>query len=137
MITFGEHVNLVFEGQVDSEATLVAGSQYAPPTAQPVQQPQAASYMPPPPPPVIQPPVQQYSPPPAPMPAPAYAGQVPMPPEEEEKKRKFPTWLLIILILIVLVICVCGITMYFMPESWWCGMLGWLLNMFTPGVCPA
>jgi hypothetical protein len=135
MVTFGEHVNLLFEGQVDSEATMVAGPHFAPPIAQPVQ-PQPAPYIPPPPP-VIQQPAPQYVPPPVPAQAPAYSGHVPMPPEEEEKKRKFPTWLIILLILIVLVICICGAVAWFMPETWWCSMLGWLLNLFTPGVCPA
>jgi hypothetical protein len=135
MITFGEHISLMFEAvQLDPEATYVSGQMHPietvqPPAAQPIQYapPPQVSYVPPPSP-------QPYI---APLPAqPDYAGQVPVGPEEVPAARKFPSWLLSLLIAIVVLLCICGVVAYFMPCNWWCSLLGWLLNMFWPGVCP-
>jgi pSer/pThr/pTyr-binding forkhead associated (FHA) protein len=132
LITFGEHINILVEAiQVDSEATMVSGKTFAE-TMLPPKAPQPAPYVAPQP----IPSAPQYVPPPPPPSSSPYAGQVPMQPEEEVKKKKLPIWLIIILIAIILLICICAVISYFMPESWWCTLLGWLLNMFTPGVCP-
>lgn len=135
LITFGEHINILVEAvQTDSDATMVSGrpnpseTLMSPePAPAPYVAPQASAAAP------------QYaprpSPPPPPPPAP-YAGQVPMQPEEEMQKKKSPIVLIVILAAILLLICICAAALYFMPEDMWCSLLGWLLNMFTPGVCP-
>ncbi|MCE1253294.1 MAG: FHA domain-containing protein [Anaerolineae bacterium] len=147
LITLGEHVSFIFENaQLDPDATIISSNLNQPVTAMPPVQPVAP---PPPPPPAYAPPpvVPQYAPPPPPAPVQpqytpsaqpqSYAGQVPMQPEPEPANKKIPVWLIILLIFIVVIVCGCGITMFFMPESWWCALFGWILNMMTPGVCPA
>jgi predicted component of type VI protein secretion system len=149
LVTLGEHVSFIFEGtQIDPDATIVSGGMInqSTPTMQPVQPVQPVQSVPP----VAQqvvPPPPQFTPPPAPQfvhppeaqpqfnpPVQGYAGQVPQQPEPPAKK-KAPAWLIVILILFIVLVCGCVITLFFMPESWWCGLFGWLLNMATPGVC--
>ena len=126
MITFGEHVNLLYEMVSASDATMVPPSAFQqPPVQQPyVQQPSMT------PPPMYEPPPSYQQQPSAPI----YTGQVPEPPEYEEPKKKFPTWLIILLIAILLMVCVCGLVLFFMPTSWWCALgSGWI---FPADVCP-
>jgi predicted component of type VI protein secretion system len=158
LITLGEHISFVFEmSQSDPDATVISSNynQTAIGVPSPIQQvvPAPQPVTPPPPAPQYNQPAQpqyvapsqpQYIPPPPPPPAPSvayvqpsqgFAGQLPMQPEPEKKKA--PIALIIVIVLVLFVICGCVITLFFMPEAWWCTLLGWLLNMMTPGVCPA
>jgi pSer/pThr/pTyr-binding forkhead associated (FHA) protein len=133
LITFGEHINILVEAtQTDSDAPVVSGRPITSETLmspEPVPTPYIA--------PQAMPVTPQYAPRPAPPAQPvAYSGQVPMQPEEEIQKKKSPIMLIVILAVILLLICICGVALYFMSEEMWCSLLGWLLNMFTPGVCP-
>ena len=126
MVTFGEHVALLFETvQSDQAATVAAPVRGSAPYA--AQQPPAA-------PPAYAPPPPAYAPPPPPRQAPpAYSGQVPLPPEEDEPKKKFPVWL-IILIALLLVVCLCGVAVVAIDAlNLWCSLFGWA---FGPGACP-
>jgi len=123
MITFGEHVNLLYEMVPSGDATVVSSGAFRQPVVSQAVAPAPPAY-------------GSSTPQPAPYvsPPPVYAGHVPAQPEYDEPKKKFPIWLIILLILILVVICACGLLAYFMPESWWCAFLGgWV---FGPDVCP-
>ena len=125
MVTFGEHVALLFETvQSDQAATVAAPIRGSAPYAAP--QPPAAppAYAPPP----------AYVPAPPPRQAPpAYSGQVPLPPEEDEPKKKFPVWLIILIALLV-VVCLCGVVFVAIDAlDLWCSLFGFA---FGPGACP-
>jgi hypothetical protein len=129
LITFGEHVTMMFDAvQPDSAATVVAQIHQAPPPtarAQPIVPPLSVPqpvYSPPPPP--SQP---VYAPPPQ----PAFSGQVPMQPvmeEPEERKRKIPVWLLILIVLLV-VVCICGVAVFAIDYfNMWCTLFPFLFG---------
>jgi predicted component of type VI protein secretion system len=129
IITFGEHVNLVFEVvQVDPDATLASSARPVAPVM-PVQQ------QPPPPPPVYRP--APVAPPPPPVQS--YAGQVPPPPEQEvyAPPRKFP-WLIVIIVVALLLICGCvGALVLIDQTNSWCSIFGPILNILLgAGSCP-
>jgi len=106
LITFGENIVVVFEMVVhDPDATVVASQTQI--HSQPVQ--------------------------PAPRVAPSQPVRVPEPVayeapsaynspglETPKKKKKFPTWLLLLLILGAIAACIVGLTLIFMPATWWC-----------------
>ena len=114
IITFGETLSLVFEGTVDSDATVVSGSSYSIP--EPAPQPQRPPQ-----------PVQQA--------APSYSGQIPDAVSAPAKpKKKMPTVLLIVLIVLILM-CICGLLAlwYIYANSLWCDVVPFL---FDPAACP-
>jgi len=146
LITLGEHISFIFESMTpDPEATIISGG-----LNQPVSTP-VKPYIPPIPPipPTPPPPQPQYIPAPqiqyTPQPqqyqsspynpSTGYSGQIPMQPEPKPAKR-FPVWLIILILIVLLLVCGCAATLYFMPEEWWCGLFGSILNSMTPGVCP-
>jgi len=106
VISLGENIVVVFEkSHYDPDATVVSSQPaYTPPPAP--QKPAQRSYQQP----QQQASYQQPQRPPAGAPAP------------ERKKRGFPSWLLILIIAIVVIACVIGVTLYFMPASWWCAI---------------
>jgi predicted component of type VI protein secretion system len=119
VILLGENVIMVYEAIMDPNATVVNAAGQ-PATVQGLPQ----SY----------PPVQSM---PA-SPAQAYAGQIPEVPYEpvQAAKRKFPIWLIIVVLLLI-ISCVCiGVLWLIDSQNLWCNWLGWVFNMFTPGVCP-
>lgn len=133
LITFGEHVTMMFDAVQPDAAATVVGQMHpmSPPTMrpQPVVPPQPV-FTPPPAQPVYTPPppVQQaYSQPPQ----PAFSGQVPMQPpldEPVERKRKIPVWLLILIILLV-VICICGVAVFAIDYfNMWCTLFPFLFG---------
>lgn len=106
LITFGENIVVVFEAIIhDPDATVVASQTQMP--SRPVQ---AAQRVAPSQPVRVPEPVIYQAPP-------VYSGAVP---ETPKKKKKFPTWLLILLILGAVAACIVGLTLIFMPASWWC-----------------
>jgi pSer/pThr/pTyr-binding forkhead associated (FHA) protein len=114
IITFGETLSLVFEGTVDTDATVVSGSSFSIPEAAPQQQRPAAQ------------PVQQA--------APSYSGQIPDAVSAPAKpKKKIPTVLIIILVLLILM-CLCSIAFiwYIDANSMWCQVFPFLF----PDACP-
>jgi pSer/pThr/pTyr-binding forkhead associated (FHA) protein len=120
VITFGENIVMVFEkASYDPDATVVASKEPAQPS---YQRPAAeqSSYRPP-----AQPAYQQPKPSPQ-----SYANRVPETPYESEKpaKKGFPAWLIILIVAIVVMLCVITVTLYFMPESWWCAITFGLLE---------
>lgn len=114
IVTFGETLSLVFEGVVDSDATVVSGVGFSLPT----------------------PPTQKVSPPPPVQPqVPSYSGQIPDSPYVPPKtKKKIPTVLIIILIVLILM-CICSLLAlwYVDANSMWCDVVPWL---FDPAACP-
>jgi hypothetical protein len=115
IVTFGETLSLVFEGAVDSDATVVSGGGFSLPT----------------------PPTQQASPraPVHHQPAPSYSGQIPDTPYvPPAAKKKIPTVLVIILIVLILM-CICSLLAlwYVDANSMWCDVVPWL---FDPAACP-
>ena len=113
IITFGETLSLVFEGAVDSDATVASGSAFNLP---PAQAPQRQAQ-----------PAQQQMP--------SYSGQIPDAPHAPQKpKKKIPTVLIIILIVLVLM-CICSLLAlwYIDSNSMWCSVAPWL---FDPAACP-
>jgi pSer/pThr/pTyr-binding forkhead associated (FHA) protein len=116
IITFGETLSLVFEGAVDSDATVVSGSSFSIPETSPAPQPQRPPQ-----------PVQQ--------PAPSYSGQIPDAVSAPAKpKKKVPTVLIIILIVLILM-CICSLVAlwYIDANSLWCDVVPFL---FDPAACP-
>ena len=114
IITFGETLSLVFEGAVDTDATVVSGSSFSIP--EPAPQPQR-------PPQPVQPP------------APSYSGQIPDAASAPAKpKKKMPTVLIIVLIVLILM-CICGLVAlwYIDANSLWCDVVPFL---FDPAACP-
>lgn len=119
VITFGEHITVVYEVTVvDADATVAIPA--ARPVAPPPQSYETA--------------VAPYPPqkmpevmPPAPQPL-----QVePLPPAP--KKKKFPIWVIIILVAVLLIICVCvGVLLYIDSNSLWCNIAPFLF----PSACP-
>ncbi|MBI9048221.1 MAG: FHA domain-containing protein [Anaerolineaceae bacterium] len=114
IITFGETLSLVFEGAVDSDATVVSGGSFGIPEPAKPQQSVAQ-------------PIQQ--------PVPSYSGQIPdaiSPPAKP--KKKVPTMLIIILIVLILM-CICSLMAlwYIDSNSLWCDVVPWL---FDPAACP-
>jgi pSer/pThr/pTyr-binding forkhead associated (FHA) protein len=125
VITFGENIVMVFEkASYDPDATVVASQGAPAPAPQPSYQrpaaPERSSYQAP-----AQPAYQQPKPTPQ-----NYANRVPETPYESEqpKKRGLPVWLIILIVGIVVLLCVIAVTLYFMPESWWCTITFGLLE---------
>lgn len=42
--------------------------------------------------------------------------------KEDRGKRGMPTWLIILIVAIVVLVLVIAVTLWFMPESWWCAI---------------
>ncbi len=132
VITFGERINLVFEGS-DPGATVVAQRGPATPTFTPTATP-----------PPVQQPAQQYAPPPVQHvtpPPPAYSARQEVVVDEVPPKRKFPMWLIILLIAFIL-ICLCVIVPVLIDatNSWCWGPLRFITDIIAPllgrGTCP-
>ena len=116
IITFGETLSLVFEGTVDTDATVVSGgnSFSIPETAPQTPQQQQAR------------PAQPATP--------SYSGQIPDAASAPAKpKKKMPTVLLIILIVLILM-CICGLLAlwYIDANVLWCDVF----PFFFPDACP-
>jgi pSer/pThr/pTyr-binding forkhead associated (FHA) protein len=131
IITFGEHIALLFESVVlDANATVLASRQAAPaPANTPAPQPQASA-------PVYQAPPRpqpQHIPPPAPM----YSGQVPSQPVHTAppaKKKGSAMWIIIVIAIILVMICVCaGVLYYIDVNNLYCSLPG-AKSIFTG--CP-
>jgi pSer/pThr/pTyr-binding forkhead associated (FHA) protein len=112
IVTFGEHVDLLYEGGVDPNATVMTHT---------VQQQQRSA-------PVYTPPEPVN---------PAY--QAPIPREEfvetinPPEKKKFP-WLIVILVVLLLIVCVCGMSLYLIDSNnMWCNLFPFLFSACTPG----
>ena len=104
VITLGENIVMIFEkSSYDPDATVVSSQPVQMSKAEPIPAPAPAPaqpvYQKPPEPREYRPPVQQPAP--------------------KKKKKGFPTWLIILLVAIAVVACVIGVTLYFMPASWW------------------
>ncbi len=115
VITFGENIVMVFEkASYDPDATVVASQAPGQPIQPGYQKPpqEAPLYQP-----AAQPAYQQPKPSPQ-----NYASKVPDRPYEPEKPQKkgLPVWLIIIIVAIVVVVCVIAVTLFYMPEEWWC-----------------
>lgn len=113
VITFGEHVVMVFERTAfDVESTIVAGQA---PLVDEDMTPEPQVYQP----------VQDQEPYSEPLPV---AEKVEVLPKEKPakpvkaKKGKLPAWLVVLLVAIVVLTCVIAVTLYFMPASWWCAI---------------
>jgi len=113
VITFGEHIVMVFERAVfDVESTVVAAGAPMvdedltpePQVYQAAQEPEAYSQP--------LPESQQVSP--LPVAKPVKPAKV--------KKGGLPSWLVVLIIAIVVLTCVIAVTLYFMPASWWCAI---------------
>lgn len=119
LITFGENIVVVFEAVMhDPDATVVASQTQIP--SRPVQPVQPA--------PRVAPRQPVRAPEPVAYQAPTdFSADVP----QAQKKKKFPTWLLILLILAAVAACIVGLTLIFMPASWWC-----FLTFDTLAGCP-
>jgi len=127
MITFGEHISLLFESmRPDQDATRISEGAYQPSTQQAYQQP--VYQAPPPPPPAYQaPPPQRMAPPPP----PPYAGQVPPQYYQPVQKKGFPTWIIVLVVIAVFFCIILAAVLWFMPADWWCNIFGW----FDPTMC--
>jgi predicted component of type VI protein secretion system len=118
VITFGENIVMVFEkASYDPDATVVASKDAPQPVAPSYQRSAPAasqpSYQPPPQPGYQQPQAQPRS----------YANRAPETPYNSDGKKKgLPVWLIILIIAVVVVTCVIAVTLYLMPESWWCAL---------------
>jgi hypothetical protein len=133
VITFGEHIALVFESVTqDPNATVAAVRQPTPAatpayTPPPQQQAPAPVYHAPP------PPQSQYTPPPA----PAYSGQVPSQPvplAPAPQKKGSLLWIFIVIAIILVIICFCaGIFYYIDVNNLYCSLPG--ASTIFPG-CP-
>lgn len=113
VITFGENIVVVFQkSDYDPDATVVASGMdqtvrpEPPRSAPPKPAPSSQPYVPPPQEHVYQQPSVPRS----------------VPSQPSEKKKGLPTWLIILIVAVVVVACVIGVTLYFMPASWWCGI---------------
>ena len=112
IITFGETLSLVFEGAVDTDATVVSGGAFSLPTQAPQKPAQ---------------PAQQQMP--------SYSGQIPDAPHSpQQPKKKIPTVIIILLIILVLM-CICSLLAlwYVDANSMWCQVAPWF---FDPAACP-
>jgi len=131
IITFGEHIALLFESVTsDPNATVAAIRQPAPaPAYTPAPKPQAPG------------PVYQAPPPPKPQyihpPAPIYSGQVPSQPVHTAppaQKKGSALWILIVIAIILVMICVCaGVFWYIDSNNLYCILPG--AKSIFPG-CP-
>jgi pSer/pThr/pTyr-binding forkhead associated (FHA) protein len=140
VVTFGEHINMVYELEVaDNEATILAGLgrpaevPYQPPIPpqfeeEPEPEDERQTFTPPP---VFNAyPVQRQPAQAAPEPD-AYAGQVPYafePPKQNTRNRT----LIIVAIVLLVVICLCvSVGLYFAPKEFWC-----IFPVWPEGACP-
>jgi predicted component of type VI protein secretion system len=125
VVTFGEHITLVYEvAVVDAEATVVI------PSAQHVApQPQSFATTVEP---VPQPIAQSLPPQPRPQPIPQAPIPTPMPVNPNEpapKKKKFPVWVIIVVVAILLLMCICiGVVWYIDANSLWCDVAPFLFS---------
>jgi predicted component of type VI protein secretion system len=125
LVTFGEHINLLYEmteSEMDSTVASVGGS---PAT---VQAPFSAA-------------AQGYPSPVAPSSTGEFAGHVPASPDwgtpSAPVKKKFPVALVVILALVLLCICVCVIgAVVIDTQNQWCPLFGTVFNVVSPGLCP-
>lgn len=116
VIVIGEHITALYEGeQPELSATVAAGRA-------PGQ---------------VSPPAYSSGPPPGYTVTPGYAGQVPTMEElEEPAERRVPVWVLV-LGAFVLLTCLCiGFFVIVDATYSWCWLFGWLINLFSPGLCP-
>lgn len=110
IITFGEHVDLLYEGGVDPNATVII------PTS-----------------------TQAENIPSAPPAGFNRAFETPIPREEFETaeppaKKKFP-WVILILIVVLLIVCVCGVSLYLIDSNnMWCDLVPFLFSACGAGV---
>ena len=110
VITLGEDIVLAVEPEgFDPDATVVKSQ--ADLTARAIPQP-APSYQRQPEP--MPHPVSQ----PAPVPA-AYPEQAV---RAQKTKKKMPAWLIVLIVAIVVIACVIAVTLWYMPEEWWCAI---------------
>jgi pSer/pThr/pTyr-binding forkhead associated (FHA) protein len=110
IVTFGEHVDLLYEGGVDPNATVLTHS---------VQQESAAARIP-------STPINT-------------AFETPIPREEfdmgESPQPKKIPWLILILIVILLIVCVCGVSLYVIDtNNMWCSLFPFLFSACSGGV---
>jgi hypothetical protein len=122
-ITFGENVVLVFE-QVPQEEDISTITPEIEKTPQPYFKDKEPAPEAPAPVPVVR---QQLQPVPQPR-----IEEEGIKPEEEVRptRRGLPTWLIILFIAIVAIICVIAVTMFLMPESWWCALDDFVYGLF-------
>jgi len=115
VIAIGQHISFTFQSEeIDYNATVAAPRQpYAEPAA-PAAQPRN-----------VQPVQAQYPPSPAVPPSVAY-------PAEKPKSKTGMIILIVVGALLLLIACIVFATIYFMPASWWCGLVPFLF----PGACP-
>jgi len=119
VITFGEHIVVVFERVTyEMESTVVAHEVPVfeedftpePRSYQTVQEPEAYAQ------PLPEP--QKVSP--LPSMKPARVAETAKPPKE--KKGGLPSWMVVLIIGIAVLVFLIAITLYFMPASWWCAI---------------
>ncbi len=118
VIVFGEHITGLYEGAEPDLGSTVAA----------VHEP-------------AQPAVEIYNAPPPERPTftvqQGYVGQVPAVDElEEPPERRIPVWVLVVGALLLLTcLCIGFFELVDVTRSW-CWLFGWLINMFSPGLCP-
>jgi pSer/pThr/pTyr-binding forkhead associated (FHA) protein len=109
IITFGEHVDLLYEGGVDPNATILT---------------QAARQE-----------LAEEKIPSAPI-NPAFESPIPREEfdvEEPAQPKKIP-WLILILVVFVLIICVCGVSLYLIDaNNLWCNLVPFLFSACSAG----
>ncbi len=119
VIVFGEHITALYQGTPpDTGATVAAGrgpAQTGAPAFNNNPEPERPTFT-----------VQQ-----------GYVGQVPAVDDlEEPTGRRIPVWVLVVGALLLLTcLCVGFFELVDVTRSW-CWLFGWLINMFSPGLCP-
>lgn len=109
IITFGEHVDLLYEGGVDPNATVLT------PTT---KQASAAENIPSTP---MNPSIET--------PIPREEFDI----DEKPQPRKIP-WLVLILIVLLLIVCVCGVSLYLIDaNNLWCNLFPFLFSACSAG----
>jgi pSer/pThr/pTyr-binding forkhead associated (FHA) protein len=123
LVAFGENVVLMFDGNVDPDATVLSKANKdnlqtmiasAPiPTPAPAAAPAKS----------------------APAPAPVYSGQVPSSAVQEPTRPKKKTKLVWIIVPILILLCICavGLFLYFAPRTFWCSLP---FIQWPAGQCP-
>lgn len=108
VITFGEHVDLLYEGGVDPNATVIMH------TGGQTEGSQSSV--------IINPAFE------TPIPREEFGTENPPEP------KKFP-WLIMILVVVLLIVCVCGVSLYLIDSNnMWCSLFPFLFPACTAGV---
>jgi len=123
LVAFGENVVLMFDGNVDPDATVLSKANkdnlqtMIASTPIPTPAPAAA-------------PAKS-----APAPAPVYSGQVPSSAVQEPTRPKKKTKLVWIIVPILILLCICavGLFLYFAPRTFWCSLP---FIQWPAGQCP-